>query len=141
MKPIKVTSKNTTEKISTLEIDILILNNSRRSAISKIEKYTNHLERDASLSDGMRNDTKLNLEREILALSNLEKSLEISNQKILDLDEAHSGPLVDCLTKINGNASTYTQSPSQVVQLAKDTEQALEARGVTKKNRIGSVVE
>lgn len=71
----------------------------------------------------------------------IEDSLTQHRSKYFDTENVLLGPLTEYMDHINGKAKTYTLSAKDVRLIASETEGILSDKGITKKNRIGTVLE
>jgi len=58
-----------------------------------------------------------------------------------EIEQAFLDPLRAHLSKVNGKANAHVLRANDIVEVAEQAERTLEDRGVSKKNRVGTVIE
>jgi hypothetical protein len=136
----KVTSRKIDSQIAKLQDQINRLTIKRSDIMRRIE----HLERkfQECPNDNQPRGPKFQVELKS-ALRNrslLEDQLENLREQQRHLEASLMTPLIEKLHLVNGKALAHTLSASNVVLLARETEELLMTKGVTQQNRIGAEV-
>lgn len=136
----KVTSRKIDGQIAKLQNQINKLSMKRSDIIRRIE----HLEQkfQECPNDNQPRDPKFqaDLKSALRSRSLLDDQLENFREQQRHLETSLMIPLVEKLDLVNGKAQAHTLSASNVVFLARETEELLMNKGVTQKNIIGAEV-